>query len=138
MRKEIPKEETFNKYGRAARRIEIAAFNEYGAIEEINESEMEKGHKLLRGRFVYTIKEKELKVGEPKTGAHVSDTRRLDARLRVRGFEEEQVESVSAPTINNNTARAASSIVPLKKWEFWVIDISRAYLQSKDSTWACR
>ena len=68
-----------------------------------------------------------------KTGAHVSDTRRLDARLRVRGFEEEQVESVSAPTINNNTARAASSIVPLKKWEFWVIDISRAYLQSKDS-----
>ena len=53
--------------------------------------------------------------------------------MRVRGFEEEQVESVSAPTINNNTARAASSIVPLKKWEFWVIDISRAYLQSKDS-----
>ena len=79
MRKEIPKEETFNKYGRAARQIEIAAFNEYGAIEEINESEMAQGHKLLRGRFVYTIKEKELKPGETKSDAHVSDTRRLDA-----------------------------------------------------------
>ena len=49
MRKEVPKEETFNKYGKAARQIEIAAFNEYGAIEEINESEMPQGYKLLRG-----------------------------------------------------------------------------------------
>ena len=43
MRKEIPKEETFNKYGGAAREVEIEAIGKRGFLRRIHLSEIPDG-----------------------------------------------------------------------------------------------
>ena len=55
-RKEIPKEETYNKYGGAARKIEIEAIEKHGAFIRISPGQVPIGESLIEGRFVYAIK----------------------------------------------------------------------------------
>ena len=56
MRKEIPKEETYNKYGDAARKIEIEAIEKHGTFIRVPFEQIPSGESLIEGRFVYTIK----------------------------------------------------------------------------------
>ena len=58
MRKEIPEGETFNKYGHAARKIEVNEFAKRCAVERIRTCDIPAGAKMISGRFVYTVKEK--------------------------------------------------------------------------------
>ena len=54
--KEIPKGETYNKYGDAARRIEIEAVGKHGAFTRFPFGRIPIGASLIEGRFVYAIK----------------------------------------------------------------------------------
>ena len=57
MRKEIPKEETRNKYGDAARKIEIEAIGKHGAfIYEYFFSDIAEGEMVRECEFVYKMK----------------------------------------------------------------------------------
>ena len=129
-REEIPENETWNVYGGCASKIEIAAYHEYGAIERIKKSSLPKHTLIIDGRFVYAMKNKPVSKIVDTTGAHVDLERKLDARLRARGFRETMTENVSAPTVDIATIRVALGITPIKKWNFRVTDISRAYLQA--------
>ena len=130
MRKEIPENETFNKYGNAARLIELAEFENRGAVEVISKENVPYGAKFVTGRFVYTIKEKPTSESKPRTNAHIDHIRKLDARLCARGFTETMEASVAAPTISLHTVRAIFAITPIVKWRVRIVDISRAFLQS--------
>ena len=55
-KKEIPKEETYNKYGDAARRIEIASIEKHGTFAQIPFEQIPNGVSLIEGGFVYAIK----------------------------------------------------------------------------------
>ena len=71
MRKEIPENETFNKYGNAARLIELAEFENRGAVEVISKENVPYVAKFVTGRFVCTIKEKPTSEAKPRTNAHI-------------------------------------------------------------------
>eukprot|EP00397_Hematodinium_sp_SG-2012_P063731 GEMP01088629.1.p1 GENE.GEMP01088629.1~~GEMP01088629.1.p1 ORF type:complete len:287 (+),score=34.28 GEMP01088629.1:119-862(+) len=88
-RKEIPENETWNIYGDCARKIEIAAYHEYGAIERTKKSSLPKNTLIIDGRFVYAMKNKPVSKIEDMTGAHVDLERKSDARLCARGFREQ-------------------------------------------------
>ena len=132
MRKEIPEAETFNKYGDAARAIELQEFRSREAVKPVHISQVPRGAKFVTGRFVYTLKEKPVGIGKVRTAAHIDDVRKLDARLRARGFTETMWENVSAPTISLHTVRALFAVTPVLKWRVRIVDISRAFLQSKE------
>ena len=66
------------------------------------------------------------------TGSHIDLNRRLDARLCVQGYPEEMTEDTQSPTAQLETTRAICAIIPIKKWNFAVVDVSRAYLQADD------
>ena len=131
-RKEIPENETWNFYRDEARAIEIAAYHEYGAISRVKKSSLPKNTLIIDGRFACAMENKPVSSLEEMTGAHVDLNRKLDARLCARGFRETVTENVSAPTVDIATIRVALGIIPIKKWSFRVIDISRAYLQAHD------
>ena len=103
-----------------------------GAVERIHKSAIPPGAQILTGRFVYTIKKKPVEKESDWAGAHVDWDRKLDARLCIRGFLEDLDKSASAPTVCINTIRSILSLVPVLGWDFRVLDISRAYLQSND------
>ena len=66
MRKEIPKEQTQNKYMGAARKIEIDAVGKHGTFIRVPFSEIPDGESLIEGRFVYKIKNKPIAAGRKK------------------------------------------------------------------------
>ena len=72
MRKAIRKEETQNKYGDDARKIDIGAIGEHGTFIRIPFSEIPEGS-LIGGRFVYTIQKKTIAVGHKKTGEYIDE-----------------------------------------------------------------
>ena len=131
-RREIPEGETFNHYGNAARKRELKAYYERDAIEEIKRSSIPKGQQILNARFVYTMKSDPVTIEKPKSPSHGDDHRRLDARLCVQGHPETMAEDVQSPTAQIETTRTICAIIPILKWNFAVIDVSRAYLQSHD------
>ena len=131
-RKEIPAWETMNKYGIAARKKEIGHYRSYSAIETIWRHEIPKGAEIAEGRFAHTTKSKPVESVQLMTDSHVDTQRKLDARLRAKGFAETILNNCSAPTVSINTLRTIYAISPIKKWDFRVIDISRAYLQAFD------
>ena len=55
MRKDIPKEETQNRYGGAARKIEIEAIGKQGTFIRIPFSEIPEGETLREGEFAYKM-----------------------------------------------------------------------------------
>ena len=65
MRKEIQKEETRNKYGGAARKVEIGAVGKHGAFRGIPFSGIPEGS-LVEGRFVYTVGNRPISAGREK------------------------------------------------------------------------
>ena len=62
----IQKEETYNKYGGAARRIEIEAIGEHGTFVRTLATEIPEGEVVIDGRFVYTTKHRPVKSGYAK------------------------------------------------------------------------
>ena len=65
------KEETYNRYGGAARQVEIAALEEYGKFLMVLRKDVPKDEVGIRGRFVYTIIHKSLKDGHARADAYV-------------------------------------------------------------------
>ena len=131
-RKEIPEREAQNKYGGAAREMEIADYRSFDAFQTVRKGGIPEGAEIADARFVYTVKEKPVGNKEEMAASLVDINRKLGARLRARGFAEMRAEIVSAPTMSNNALRTIPGIAPIKRWGFRVIDISRAYLQSYD------
>ena len=76
MGKETPKEETYNKYGDADRKIEIEAIEKHGTFVRIPFGQVPIGESLIEGRFAYTIKNKPLSAGYGKTGAYLDENRK--------------------------------------------------------------
>ena len=62
-RNEIPKEETYNKYGGAAQQIEIEEIEKHGDFIRIPFGQIPIGGSLIEGIFVYTVKNKPLSAG---------------------------------------------------------------------------
>ena len=81
MRKEIPKGETSNCYGGAARQEAIKALEGHGPFIRLVRKDVPKDEVCINGRFVYAIKNKPLKDGHAETDAYIDSPRRLDARL---------------------------------------------------------
>ena len=61
----IPKEETYNKYGDSARKIEIGTIGGDVAFARIPFSEATAGASLIEGIFVYAVKNK-INVDRPR------------------------------------------------------------------------
>ena len=98
MRKESPKEEAYNKYGDADRKIEIGAIENTELLYEFPFLEFRKG--LLRvGRFVYAMKNKPITTGRKRTGSYIDESRKLDAIFCVGGLQEFATRDTSTPTI---------------------------------------
>ena len=131
-RREIPENETFNRYGNEARKRELKSYDQYGAIGRLGWENVPEDAQVLTARFVYTIKSDPVKSKAEMTGSHIDLNRRLDARLCVQGYPEEMTEDTQSPTAQLETTRAICAIIPIKKWNFAVIDVSRAYLQADD------
>ena len=73
--KEIPREETQNKYGDAARNIEIGAIAKHYTFIRIQIQRYRNGD-LREGEFVYKIKRKQIKDGHTVTGSCISEKRK--------------------------------------------------------------
>ena len=131
-RTEIPESETWNKYGDAARLKEVNDYHSYGAVELVPWAKVPKDAHLLTARFVYTMKSSPVDGVKNMTPSHIDEFRRLDARLCVQGYPEEMKEDTQSPTAQIETTRAICAIIPIRGWNFGVIDVSRAYLQSHD------
>ena len=99
MRNEIHKEETYIKYGDAARKVEIEATGKHGAFKRSPCSGIPEGESLIAGRFVYTMGNKPIAAGRKKTGAYVGTNRKLDARFCVKVRREFVESNASAPTV---------------------------------------
>ena len=131
--KEIPKEETYNNYGDAARKIEIEieAIEKHGAFIRIPFCRIPIDESLIEGRFVYTIKNKPLSAGYEKTDAYLDENRKLDARFCVKGFQELVEANAAAPTVQLQSIRIALAVITYRRWNFRAVDVSRAFPRSK-------
>ena len=81
MRKEIPKEETYNYYGEAERRLEIRSSWDHGAFIMALSSDVPRDGVCKYGRVVYTMEHKPLKAGHTKTEPYLDYRRWIDARF---------------------------------------------------------
>ena len=80
--REIPKEETQNKYGDAARKIEIETIEQHDNFIRIPFSAIPEWI-YPREEFVYKVKRKQINDGHTVTGTCIGEKRKLEARLRV-------------------------------------------------------
>ena len=99
MRKEFPKEETYNKYGDAARKIEIGAIENTELLYESPFLEFRNGVTEREGRFVYAMGDKPIKAGHKRAGSYIDESRKLDARFCVGRLREYAARDTSTPTI---------------------------------------
>ena len=74
-------EDTYNKYGDDAGKVEIGAPAKHGTFVRAGISEMPPCGSVIEGRFVYAQKTKPLTSGYAKTGTCVGDMVRLDPRF---------------------------------------------------------
>ena len=130
MRKEIPKAETYNKYGDAARKVEIEATGKHGAFKRSPCSGIPEGESLIAGRFVYTMGNKPIAAGRKKTGAEVGENRKLEARFCAKGFREFAESNASAPTVQLQSIRLRLAVIAYRKRNFRVMDVSGAFSRS--------
>ena len=128
--REIPEDFTWNSLGDGARARELDSYISYDAIERIQRHEIPKEAQILGARFVYTIKDDKVPEGEEPGPSHLDRFRRLDGRLCVQGYREELTEDVQSPTVQLESVRIIMAVSAVRNWEFGVIDVSRAYLQS--------
>ena len=129
MWEEIPKEETQYRYGGAARKIEIASIGKHGTFIRIPFSEIPEAESVISGRFSYTMKNKPISAGRKKTGAFFDENRKLDARFRVKCCREFAESNASTPTVQIQRIRLCSAAISYRKWDFMVMDVSRAFLR---------
>ena len=130
--REIPEKHTWNSLGNAARKREVDSYMSYEAILKLDYRAVPRDAQILGARFVYTIKDDPVELGKKPGPSHLDEFRRLDARLCVQGYPEELDEDVQSPTANLETLRVILGIAAIRNYDFGVIDISRAYLQSED------
>ena len=76
---------------------------------------------------MFTLKSGPVKTDFEKSPAHFDLTKRLDARLCARGFQETLNEDVAANTAALDTMRVLFSLSPIMNWDFGNIDVSRAF-----------
>ena len=131
MRKGIPKEETYNYYGDAPRRVEIAALGDHGPFSRVSSKDVPKAEVCINGRFVYTIKRKQSKAGHTRTNAYIDSQRRLDAR-----FAREVIEKLWGGMLQRQHRTIAivkfknsPSVISYRKWSSGVMDVSMACLK---------
>ena len=79
MRKEIPKEETQNKYGHAARKIEIVAVGKHGTFIRVSFVEIPDGASLIEGGICIRNQNNPIAAGRAESGAYMDEKRKLDA-----------------------------------------------------------
>ena len=60
-------------------------------------------------------------------------TEKLDARFRVKRFQELAENNASSPTVQLQSIRIASAVAAYRKWNFRAMGVSRAFLTSKHS-----
>ena len=129
--KEIQKEETYYKYGDSARKFEIPAIGKHGDFLRIPNADIHDAESLIGGRFAYTVGNKPLSAGYAKTGAYVGEDRKLDAVFRVKCFHGFSGTNASAPTVQLQSIMVAFAVIAYRKWNFRVMDVSRAFLRSE-------
>ena len=105
MRKEIPKEETYNKYGDSARKIEIGAIGKRGTFIRIPFQKF-RGRSAERRAIFVQNENKQIADCRKITGACVDEHRKLDARFRAGGSQEFANKNTSTPTIQLQTLRS--------------------------------
>ena len=130
VRKEIPKEETFHKYGGEARKGGIDAIGKRGFYENTFRGDSGWGS-LIEGRFVYAVGNKPISAGRAKTGAYVDEYRKQDARFFVTWFQEFAESNASAPTVPLQSIRLCLAVIAYRMWNFRVMDVSRAFSMSE-------
>ena len=103
----------------------------HGTFIRVPFDQIPPGESLIEGRFVYTIKNKPLSAGYGKTGAYLDENRKLDAGFCVEGFQELVEANAAAPTVQLQSIRIALAVIAYRRWNFRVVDVSRAFLRSK-------
>ena len=71
MDKEIPKEDTYNKYGDAAGEIEIGSIGKHGDFARMHFRKYRMGSVIER--FVYAVENKPISAGYTETGEYVGE-----------------------------------------------------------------
>ena len=92
-------------------------------------SEIPECESLIEAGFVYAVENKPISAGHTKTGAYVGGNRKVDAILRVKWFQEFVEPNAYAPTVQLQGIRAVLDVIAYRKWEFRVMDVSRAFMR---------
>ena len=90
-------------------------------------SEIQDAESLIEGRFVYAAENKPISSDHAQTGAYVGENRKIDARFRVKRFQEFVETNASAPTAQLQRIRVALSVIAYRKRNFRAMDVSRAF-----------
>ena len=99
-----------------AKEKELQSWRENDVYEEVEDV----GQRIISTRWIVTEKVKEGK-------------KICKARLVARGFEEEMAEwEKDAPTCNAETLKFCLTVMKLKKWVCYTLDVKTAYLQGDD------
>ena len=70
-------------------------------------------------------------MGKPKL-IFMETKKKLGAGISVKGFQELVEDSASAPAVKLQSVRIALTVIAYRKWNFRVMDFSRAFLRRRD------
>ena len=129
MRKEIPKEETYDKYGTLLGELELSLLGNMGHWRECFSRKF-RMESLIFGRFDYAMTNKPISAGHTKTGAYVGEDRKLEAVFRVKRFQEFVETHASAPTVQLQIIRLLLAVIGYRKWNFRAIGVSGEFPRS--------
>ena len=90
-------------------------------------AEIPDGESLISGIFVYAMGNKPLSDGYAKTKAYFDENSILEAWFCVKGFQDFAATNESAPTVQLQSIMVASAVIARGKWNFRVVDVSRAF-----------
>ena len=96
MRIEMPKGETYDYSGDAARQVEIKALEAHGTFIRVLSNDFPRGGVCIDGRSAYTIKHKPLEAGHKRTESYIDGRRPSGPRFCVRRYQED-VETNDSP-----------------------------------------
>ena len=108
------------------------SYYQYGAIELVDVDSVPNDQQPSGARFMYTVKDQPVGPTREKTLAHMDGNFQSTVRLCVQGFKDTPAENTSAPTLDIGASRTVMPLIPIHKWRFDTVDVSRAYLQSAD------
>ena len=113
----VQKGETYNKYGGDARRVEIEVIKKTWYVRENTFLGSSGRGPLIEGRFVYNVGNKPISDCHIKTGATDDENRKLEARLRFKGFQEFAATNASAPTVQLQIIRLFLAVIEYPEME---------------------